>query len=755
MTIGVLPFEDLKKKVHLNTGFFETSQYTEDAQMFVTSGNHDQAGLSIGNLQYNFGDADRAQEWFKYMIDNHRAIVDAAFGTNTTQRDEFINVINTYTRSARITWADGISALVNGEKRALIEPYKTAFGNMLISVEGKAKYYSMMTTYYWNPSYELFRHLPIKSRAALAGLFDTYVNKGRYYPVNLIQADFDAIDADTTLTEAEKEAQKIYQINYRGNYDNAVNPNLNAWGTIDQVTFWHGDGVDDGRRGCMANQEGVYYGATYDPETQFDINQEPATQEKTGRGAFNINLGTVKVNDLFLGTSPIDALYLGSTLIGGGEIVPYTSTRVPVTQFRTNPGSYAGIGGVSSVDLAVNQPLWIDCQEPFVACRTYYTIDGTTPTTNSTLYTDALKFQISTTLKVLTVSVFGVAAAVKTLTINIPLAANLLSTGLDTLDNWTTANYYDTVQTSLTTEIAMSGQSIKWDNPTGGGAFYLSPSLTNYNITVTPNIDYIISAHFYSNGNGTNAYHAFRIYNNDGSNITQTTQTHTSSTSWKRVYFKFRPTTSTIRIEYLIHNTNVVAYLDNFKLEKAEEGQTYPSAWNAYVPTGYRYLRFDGFGEYYGGAGYNTTRMIEIEVFSGGVNKLRSPSVLSGSTDDAVDSGVEIGSTTPTKITDTTKTITSNTYNIWWSDITLNNNAGNGWVKFDLGSAIVIESIRYWAYTSRSARFKVWGTNNLADFGANGAVTGGATLLWDMSTNNGTYVCGATAGTNNYHEKVF
>ena len=26
MTIGVLPFEDLKKKVHLNTGFFETSQ---------------------------------------------------------------------------------------------------------------------------------------------------------------------------------------------------------------------------------------------------------------------------------------------------------------------------------------------------------------------------------------------------------------------------------------------------------------------------------------------------------------------------------------------------------------------------------------------------------------------------------------------------------------------------------------------------------------------------------------------------------
>ena len=29
MTTGVLPLEDLKKKCHLNTGFFETSQYTE------------------------------------------------------------------------------------------------------------------------------------------------------------------------------------------------------------------------------------------------------------------------------------------------------------------------------------------------------------------------------------------------------------------------------------------------------------------------------------------------------------------------------------------------------------------------------------------------------------------------------------------------------------------------------------------------------------------------------------------------------
>jgi Chitobiase/beta-hexosaminidase C-terminal domain len=421
MTTGILPFDELKRRCHMNTGFFETSQYLEDDQMRVVSGNHDNAGLSIGNLQYNYGAADRAQEWFKYMVDNHRAIVDSAFGANIAERDEFINVTNTYTRANRITWGDSISLVdANGEKRLLAEPYKTAFGNMLVTAEGKAKYYEMRDRYYWNPIYELFRHVGCKSRASIASLFDTYVNKGRFYPVNLIQADFDRIDADTTLTEAQKEAEKIYAINYRGNYDNAVNPDVNAWGNIDQDIFWHGDGVDDGRRGCMANLEGVYYGAVYDPEVQFDINLETATDEKAGEKALNVNLGSIVVENAFLGDKPIKEIYLGATLIGGGSVAAVTSSRVPVTQFRTNPASWQGIGAATSITLEADQPLWIDVQEPFVGCRTYYTTDGSAPTTASALYTDALSFTETTVLKVLTVSVFGVASAVKTLTVNIP-----------------------------------------------------------------------------------------------------------------------------------------------------------------------------------------------------------------------------------------------------------------------------------------------------------------------------------------------
>ena len=422
MSTGVLSVETLKRISHANTGFFETSKYTEYDQMYVTSGNHDQAGLIIGNLQYNFGPADRAQDWFTYMITNHMDIVNTAFGANTVERDEFINVIQTYTRENRIIWGDSISALVNNEKRALQSPYKEAFGYMLTSAEGIAYYQSMADFYYFDPSYELFRHLPCNSRFSLGSLYDTYVNKGRYYPVNLLVADFDAIDADNTLTEAEKEIQKNYQINYRGNYDNAVNPTPFPPWQSDQEVYWHGDGVDDGRRGCMANRTGTYYGVVYDP-IQFDMNLETATAEKLGITPVNIKLGNIDVSNVYLGTTPISSIYLGANLIGGGAADPVYSSRVPTTQFRSNPASWIGDSNQTAVTLEANQPLWIDVQEPFVGCRTYYTTDGTEPTEQSNLYTEALKFTETTTLKTKTISVFGIAEVTKTCVITVPSEA--------------------------------------------------------------------------------------------------------------------------------------------------------------------------------------------------------------------------------------------------------------------------------------------------------------------------------------------
>ena len=125
----------------------------------------------------------------------------------------------------------------------------------------------MMEKYYLQDAYFLFRQLSCKSRLAFASIFDLVVNKGRYYPVNLIQADFDKIDKDTTLTEAEKEAKKIYQINFWGNDEvNAINDS-------------YADILRE-RRTCMANMVEIITAIYTTQRINLDLNLEPATSEK-------------------------------------------------------------------------------------------------------------------------------------------------------------------------------------------------------------------------------------------------------------------------------------------------------------------------------------------------------------------------------------------------------------------------------------------------------------------------------------------
>ncbi len=422
-TTGVLPYRTFKDDVLANTGCFECSSTDVTVQQGTSSGNHDGAGMSMGNLQYNFGPANRLNELWNYMLTNFEQDCIDAFGTHTTEYQTWKTAVLSTVQQDKINF--GASITDPNNSHAVIEPYKSAFAALGNKQSHIDTYKAMADQYYFPAPENAFQTLSCKSRLAYASLFDTYINKGRYYPINLLCADFDRIDADTTIDETEKERQKIYQINYRGNYDNAVKPTPNTDGTIDQVTFWDGStaGAENGRRGCMANQTGNYYGLTYDPDVQFDMSQEPALDSKAA--TTGLKLGTTDIKALYQGTAKIADVYFGTTLLGSGA-QQVTSSAVPKTQFRTNAGSYAGIGGATSVNLTAGQPLWIDCQEnpsgTLVGCRTYYTTDGSTPTTNSTLYTDALTFNNSVTLKTLTVSTSGVAEAVKTLTVNVATA---------------------------------------------------------------------------------------------------------------------------------------------------------------------------------------------------------------------------------------------------------------------------------------------------------------------------------------------
>jgi Chitobiase/beta-hexosaminidase C-terminal domain/F5/8 type C domain len=402
----VLTWEDLRSAINLNTGFFETSQYELDAQMRIVAGNWDGAGMSAGNLQYNFGAADRLSELFNFLLTNHEAVVRNAFGVREDLFDEFKTVNLTYTRTAKITWANGITDWTEPapDGHALVDPWNYIIGDLMVMPECKAKYFQMMDTYYIPDALDLFKQLSCTSRAALASLFDLNINRGRFYPCNTLQRDFELIEANLNLTEFEKEAQKIFQINKRGNdTTNGMDTSAAAFAP---------------RRDCQANQGGTYFGSLYDPETMFNITQDPAIPEKAAGFPGEVRIGEIHVENIFLGENPIKNIYLGVDLLGSAEIEPYLSLKAPDSQFRTNSNSYLGFEG-GTITLEKGKKLWIDIQN-FVACLTYYTTDGTTPTENSPRYHEFLTFDKSCTLKVLNVSLSGVAEPIKTLTINVP-----------------------------------------------------------------------------------------------------------------------------------------------------------------------------------------------------------------------------------------------------------------------------------------------------------------------------------------------
>lgn len=125
----------------------------------------------------------------------------------------------------------------------------------------------------------------------------------------------------------------------------------------------------------------------------------------------------------------------------------------------------------------------------------------------------------------------------------------------------------------------------------------------------------------------------------------------------------------------------------------------------------YRYIKFEGYGE----NASTTTRGVELEVWSGGTNRVLNKTILSTE-------AVSTGAGTPAMLINGNKTGASGTYPIWWTAVP------NARTVIDMGAAYTIDKLNVYGYSAtgdqRTAKFKVLGSTDNVSWAE----------MWDNST---------------------
>jgi hypothetical protein len=170
----------------------------------------------------------------------------------------------------------------------------------------------------------------------------------------------------------------------------------------------------------------------------------------------------------------------------------------------------------------------------------------------------------------------------------------------------------------------------------------------------------------------------------------------------------------TISVEYteLINGDNTIYFYGRNSAGEWSDGLN-----DVPPPTkpSWRYIKFEGWGAVVPPeSGTQTTRGIELQVWSGGQNRVLNQPILST---EAQSTGIG----TPAMLINGTITTGSGTYPIWWTTLP------NGRVVIDMGTIYPIDEIVYCTFPDRIYAFKILGsnTNNGTDW----------TDIWDMSGN--------------------
>jgi hypothetical protein len=111
----------------------------------------------------------------------------------------------------------------------------------------------------------------------------------------------------------------------------------------------------------------------------------------------------VDIKRIYLGTTEVDKLLAGTDLVyerNEPDTTPPTTTVYPDPTLSHDAGTQ----------------FWLEVDE---SCTTYYTLDGSTPTTASTIFTEPFVLDVDTTIKYFSVDLAGNTESVKTTAIDI------------------------------------------------------------------------------------------------------------------------------------------------------------------------------------------------------------------------------------------------------------------------------------------------------------------------------------------------
>lgn len=241
---------ELNHRVLVLTGSFENGVGYPECFAGL-SGDFDKQGLSLGALQWNFGQ-DSLQPLLDEMIKMYRPIMEAIFGDNFAVLEKNLHD----TKRNLMRFARSIQDPIS---HRIYEPWRGMFKTLGRTDEFR-EIQETAAAALFGQAVQLGREYGLWSERAVALMFDILVQNGgiRSSVKKIIRDDFRKLSFD--LTREEKEVAMMRAVARRR--------------AEDSLPEWRNDVLM--RKLCCANGGGPVHGINYNLETQFGIHLIPA-----------------------------------------------------------------------------------------------------------------------------------------------------------------------------------------------------------------------------------------------------------------------------------------------------------------------------------------------------------------------------------------------------------------------------------------------------------------------------------------------